>query len=1694
LQTVSTDLYLAQKDTKRLEIDNKDLEKKLNESRSSHLLKVHECVAAEQARDRYAQQLKTKRAECIRLDSDLEKHRISLATKTDELQDLRVYRTYIEFIGKHLAGKPKEPKIVASNVLQTIEQLRSEQQDQSMTTDESLQSLTAKIEALNEKALTDASERGLLSGKFENECANHQATKRELKQERKSLTKEVKQLEVSLVKEQSLVGQLEDQVAENESAVQKLKQQSELQLQQNTEQAKVISENKQRLSDQENKIEGVDAEIAEATKDLEHDLSAVRVQLTNSEDALREVQGKLAESNGKLDTFQQEMQKANDAVTACRTAIGPGEYDLPTRIGELVESYNSTDSLLSAKDAELQKQLAAKDEDLGRKVSAKDAELKQEQNKTSDLDQRLSTANKSLAAFKTKLLLSADTPDTVVDEHLSTAAIHVGLVYSAREQLEINRDNGDVLAAIRELQRKLETAISTAGKAATATEESKTALQQTLGKIRSHLDITSPDVDVANEVAKLSSQYNIAKGDQLTLQDIRQYLPITSHRDTPTYVKNIKERGEKNATLVRETKAQLGDSVSDDKVVDTITKWTTRATTAESIISRARILLEIDPTTGEVPSAISKLKDQAIAANKSIELVKSTFAFHSAITFDLAVKNLKSRLDAAETIVRSARTSLDLSAGGDVDRAIGDLNKKVAEANSTCQGLANSLGVAVSENVGSILAEVRMRLEVGSGRLDNAIFALMEKHSANVSTIASVKQALSIDVKAVDQEIVGEIGRVRDQLQSATDTLKLSGDFLDGVRSIKSRLDTAETMVRAARDKFQLKANDNTDVATSIENLQRALQERDDDIKHARGTLSIDGPFQSGIDSVKTRIGNLDETILKARTSLELVASNMELLPGLELAIANANQSKENLKAKQQELDGARNVLELSENTTLLQGVEAIQRKLEEANTIIQNAEKSLPPNSSGTALPGAIDKVQKEIANARILLKLKPSTTLQQGIEDVQTALRQAEEVVKKSRKSLKLAETELDVAGAVQRIKQEVDDAREHLKLKPSTTLQQGLTTVTSEAQKTKTKLEAIEGEVRGARTLLKISEPTTLETGITTLQTNLTQTGDVVKEARGEFADTEPDLVKAIRDFKLEAQEVKVDLKAKEGIIRQARSLLKLSEPITLDNGIENLQKQLASVQSSADGSNETSKTRIQEVEEQLKAKSKEIEDAMSYLKAIAPSTLQGAIEALQTKYVNSRNSIVAARKKLKIDNRGGILLPQGIQNLQDELYSAETEVKNAKQSLGLQPGITLESGIFDLLQRFEARNNVISRARIALGLSAEGPLDLAAWRIQLDSAEATVKNAKELLNLDANTTLGDGLLEWKGLLEAADETIEDARKSLEIQPGYTLAQGLITARDNSAISSRLQLSLQKLLVPGKRLGPEGLDMMRSNHVGVKIVNRGDRLEFPPWSLAIASLVTTRESFDQLTERLRLLMIFGSDVLDQLEVLESLIQQVHQCTLEDLRLILDTLCGCWICSGHLVKAERIAPVRDAPSQSSLQVLFEARLLELLFRGLSVLSHGWGFVRDTFQQFWLVINKSVIDNHPVLQAYQAWFESLDTTPIDLLQALHDIVMAVNPARVCRERSGTRVLVANLMEDGSHCFLWDVNQVRGSLYAVSELQYHIVSAATVFPSRREAGGVIVADPAFIEPMPKVFVKSNMTTLHKRGTMAIYHI
>jgi hypothetical protein len=114
----------------------------------------------------------------------------------------------------------------------------------------------------------------------------------------------------------------------------------------------------------------------------------------------------------------------------------------------------------------------------------------------------------------------------------------------------------------------------------------------------------------------------------------------------------------------------------------------------------------------------------------------------------------------------------------------------------------------------------------------------------------------------------------------------------------------------------------------------------------------------------------------------------------------------------------------------------------------LRSLELELADTESDVA--GAIKIVKQEVVNARALLKLKQSTSLQQGIEDMQTALSQATEVVKKAQKSLKLAERKSDVAGAIDKVQKEIVDARALLELQESTSLQQNIEGVVQQLPK--------------------------------------------------------------------------------------------------------------------------------------------------------------------------------------------------------------------------------------------------------------------------------------------------------------------------------------------------------------------------------------------------------------------------------------------------------------------------------------------------------------------------------------------------------------------------------------------------------------------------------------------------------------------
>jgi len=1055
--------------------------------------------------------------------------------------------------------------------------------------------------------------------------------------------------------------------------------------------------------------------------------------------------------------------------------------------------------------------------------------------------------------------------------------------------------------------------------------------------------------------------------------------------------------------------------------------------------------------------------------------------FAAELPFALGVAGIKTRLDTASDVVSSAHLTLQLPVGGDVQQAIRQLKQKETQVDATCQSLANTFGIDYSENLTFVLSALRKRLNqilpfTVDQRLDEAVQVLIQRYFDSTAVISSAKKALDVDENGNDQEIHEAIQLVRGKLESATSTINaleakiklainafgLADDFTDGIESVKSRLEAAERIVAAVRNSLQISANDD---------LLNQVQQHVDDVSHVRDVLEISGELQAGVSAVKQRIDRLDSTILQARTSLKLVESNSELLAGIDRAKSDFNKMKEKLEASEEQVSDARTALKLSSSASLQQGIVAMQEDLNQANGIIQESRTSLELVDTDIDLSDAIGKAkseataneiklaesQKEVREARTLLQLAESLSLQQGIAAVQEQLTQAKNVIKEARTSLGFIDDDLDLAGTINR--------------------------VNSAAEQIKTDLAAKNKVITEAGELLALPDTSSLQDAIANLQQDLKAANETVDNARNALA-----------------------LQGKDADILLA---------------ISKLKQQLQDSTQTANNK----QARILEVEQQLQAKSEEIDQALASLKLPEMRTLKSACSWLRDRYDTILWDYNAAKSALGITQTSGRTVENGIKGLQQrlsnitqslnlapgvnletglatrlrDLTEAQTRIDEARALLNLQGNVTLLNGIRGLQQSLSTAEDAIRKTRGSLGLQPDITLEagLARWQQRLNAAEQSVRETRQSLALEAGITTSRGLSDFQRRLKTAEDAVEEARTSLNLQTEVTLRDGLGRAMSQSVWwqgrGYDMQQALRKLLVPGTELVEGSGDLNRYKPLGAKIRNNGTPLKTPEWFLAISDVPTTMEPFDQLTERLRALMVLDADILDQLKVLEDLMQQVARCALPGLVILLDMLFACWRSNGHITMTGDITVLPTSTPQPSLQVLFEARLLELLIRGTSVLQHGWADVDDTIQQVWQEVNRSVIDNNPVLQAYRAWFNSLSTTPINLLQELLNTVTAANEAQVCTEESEGRVLAADVMADGSHCFLWQPGQPRGSMYAVSDLQYYIPSSVIVFPGRRESG-VIVTDPPFTEPVPMTFVMENMNSLVVRGSVAQYKV
>ena len=482
------------------------------------------------------------------------------------------------------------------------------------------------------------------------------------------------------------------------------------------------------------------------------------------------------------------------------------------------------------------------------------------------------------------------------------------------------------------------------------------------------------------------------------------------------------------------------------------------------------------------------------------------------------------------------------------------------------------------------------------------------------------------------------------------------------------------------------------------------------------------------------------------------------------------------------------------------------------------------------------------------------------------------------------------------------------------------------------------------------------------------------------------------------------------------------------------------------------------------------------------------------------------IASARTRLAVHQSDGDILAV-IDAMSNELEAARDTIahgppavlKSIREILDLPPHRDICEYLEEMEKRSDKSASIVKGAKKQLDLA---PSDsnvveaIAHWMERAKDAEPVVSKARKLLALDS--TGGDipsAVRSLKIKLSSAEEERDHVRKTFALTPDVELKTAIndIKERLHTAeynVESMIG-SVRKLLAPSETPSPHTMTsivLARNNATGATLRDQGSVLDLPVWSLEVTSVPVSTDGFKKRMERLKVLTVFDADVSTCLKELEGMIAQVEQCTHDDLVAILTMLYAYWQTNG-LVKMVNGQPsvVPAAIPQPHLHVLLEARLLELMIRGTSILRCGWLDVQEAVHDVWMVVNRTAIEENLILQAYRAWFRSLDQPiPLSMPQMLYDIVMAIDPTLLCQEVSGARVLVANVLSN-DNCLLWQVGEHRASMYAISDLQHYISTSTTVFPGRRRGHGVVVTDPVFTEPLHARFVMNVMSSLHIRG-------
>lgn len=424
---------------------------------------------------------------------------------------------------------------------------------------------------------------------------------------------------------------------------------------------------------------------------------------------------------------------------------------------------------------------------------------------------------------------------------------------------------------------------------------------------------------------------------------------------------------------------------------------------------------------------------------------------------------------------------------------------------------------------------------------------------------------------------------------------------------------------------------------------------------------------------------------------------------------------------------------------------------------------------------------------------------------------------------------------------------------------------------------------------------------------------------------------------------------------------------------------------------------------------------------------------------------------------------------------DLQSTASELSSVKAALALADGQTATQAIADLKSKAAELSGIEATLALTDGqTAAQAIIDLKSKAAELSSVQAAIGPLAYLQVANVPPGSNATVQIIRNL-----KTKETELSSVQATLSPDLKNNVVEV---SLLADRLCNAVGWILLPhypiqNMILRPSQRSRI-SHPVAVDLAqhNRSLPVKALAWNLQLDHAPQTLESFTQASQRLAVAVLIDYQPFVCFSVLENLINRVDSCTLADLALLAGTLQTRWEVGVHNPDDE--------------QALLEARVLEVLVRGASMLQCGLTVIGNLVETW---ISKYSFDSKLLLKVYKLWFESIGNTNQTLSQAITTLSQdSTSPVRSAQElRNPNRELFAHNLSGQRFGLLVDraSNPVQISHYEVKDMLHYLPNRVTTFVERRDHDGTLRAPSPFHEPLAARFVVEELPELRDNCQM-----